>query len=216
MICVLVISCSSQKSNADRLLIYWVNSYKVSCQGVSPMHCLQIRTDKTAPWQNFYTPIEGFEYEPGFIYKIKLKKTILEPSEVPQDASSATYRLVKVLEKQMDKTLRINDIWVLTHIMNAPLSRNTSGGKNPYIELNLAKKQILGHSGCNQLQGKIIKINSTTILFSDLNAEDNTCENVQSESFLSYLKSINHYTIDKGTLIMKENKKELLTFKKVD
>jgi len=53
-----------------------VNSYKVDCTGVRPMQCLLIQEGENmveGEWQNFYAQIDGFDYEPGFIYKLRVE-----------------------------------------------------------------------------------------------------------------------------------------------
>lgn len=102
-IALLFTSCSSTKNYNNH--IYWINSTKVHCVGVSPMQCFQIQKSKTlnlsGEWEFLYSQIIGFEYELGFIYKLKVKEEQLE--NVPPDASSIKYTLIKVLEKKKDK-----------------------------------------------------------------------------------------------------------------
>ena len=95
----LVFSCSSEEANKIEN-IYWVNSTKVDCVGVGPMTCLQIQKNESIiqdKWELFYSSIEGFKYEPGFIYKLNVKEEQLE--NVPADAYSVKYTLVEILEK---------------------------------------------------------------------------------------------------------------------
>lgn len=49
-------------------------------------------------WVYFYDQIIGFEYEPGFVYKLLVAK---EPvKNPPMDASSIRYILIKELSKE--------------------------------------------------------------------------------------------------------------------
>jgi len=86
-------SCSSLKQDEA---VYWVNSAKVDCLGVGKMTCYQVQKgdslDLNAAWNLFYSQIEGFDYQPGFIYKLKVKETAVE--NPPADASSIKYTLV--------------------------------------------------------------------------------------------------------------------------
>ncbi|SQJ22294.1 Uncharacterised protein [Serratia rubidaea] len=75
----------------------YVNSRLVDCVGVAPMKCMQVRQSPDAQWELFYTQIEGFEFTPGYRYKLQVN--VSELDNVPADASSLRYVLVKQLEK---------------------------------------------------------------------------------------------------------------------
>lgn len=67
------------------------------CRGVVPMKCLQVKENTSAEWNNFYSNIEGFTYEPGYEYVLKIKtEKIANP---PADGSSIKYKLVQQLSK---------------------------------------------------------------------------------------------------------------------
>ena len=86
--------------------VYWVNSVKVPCTaGVMPTECLQVQKGEsmTGEWTYFYSDIEGFVWEPGNLYRIEVEETRLPPDQVPADASSVRYRLVRVIEKRAVK-----------------------------------------------------------------------------------------------------------------
>ncbi|MGL4228807.1 MAG: DUF4377 domain-containing protein [Tannerellaceae bacterium] len=95
---IVTTSCSTSK-NTQTLLI---NSEKIDCMGVAPMKCLQVKNlDKAdAEWETMYANIKGFEYEPGYIYKIKVKVKELDKKQVPADGSSIEYTLEKVISKE--------------------------------------------------------------------------------------------------------------------
>jgi len=95
---ILLMSCSN--TNTDDASIYWVNAERVPCVGVAPMECLQVKRSQDDPWQNFYARIDGFDFEPGFTYKISVRETKLPPGQVPADASSIRYELIEILEKR--------------------------------------------------------------------------------------------------------------------
>ena len=96
-------TCENKSSEKNAETILYVNSSKVECTGVGKMQCLQTQESETLKpndWKNFYGNIEGFEYEPGYIYKLSVKKEKLDPATVPADASTLKYSLVKVIEKK--------------------------------------------------------------------------------------------------------------------
>ena len=98
------VACSSESSQTNNMniSIYWVNSHKVPCEGVAPMQCLQIKKAENESWQYFYSQIAGFDFEPGYLYKIEVREEKLDPKKVPADASSVKYTLVSVIEKNED------------------------------------------------------------------------------------------------------------------
>lgn len=68
----------------------------------------------------------------------------------------------------------LQDIWVLDSINNkAPDSNQFSRG-TPYFDLNLDKKTITGHTGCNGLNGKL-KVEGEKIKFDSLVVAKQVC-----------------------------------------
>ncbi|QXB29095.1 DUF4377 domain-containing protein [Aeromonas sp. FDAARGOS 1405] len=79
----------------------YINSQLVDCVGVGPMQCMQVRSDEQQPWTLFYQQIEGFQFEPGYQYQLTVSKEQL--TNVPADASSLRYQLIKVVSKIASK-----------------------------------------------------------------------------------------------------------------
>ena len=101
---IIVLSCcATQKQTTTNPQIYWVNSLKVSCTGVAPMQCLQVQKNESiekGKWQNFYSTIEGFKFEAGYVCKLSVTEEKINPAQVPADGSSIKYTLVEILEKK--------------------------------------------------------------------------------------------------------------------
>lgn len=61
----LIISCGTiQKKNTNEEML-WVNSAKVPCVGIAPMHCLEVQKGEkleTNKWQLFYSRIEDSQF----------------------------------------------------------------------------------------------------------------------------------------------------------
>lgn len=66
-----------------------------------PIECLRVMDeDFPGEWRNLpMTAIEGFEYESGHMYTLKVRRTIL--ANPPADASAYTYRLLQILEDRI-------------------------------------------------------------------------------------------------------------------
>ena len=85
-----------------------VNSYTVDCVGEMEGTCLLVQEGDligTDDWEYFYyvDSIEGFTYEPGFLYGLIVKKTAVE--NPPADGSSIRYELVKIVSKEAQYTI---------------------------------------------------------------------------------------------------------------
>lgn len=92
--------CSAITGDEDagvRFATMYVAPQKAPCMGMIPTECLVVRESSTAEWTNIFDTIHGFEWEPGFNYKIRVM--INEIENPPADGSSRYYRLVRVLEK---------------------------------------------------------------------------------------------------------------------
>lgn len=86
---------------ADNEVIFWVNSTTKDRVGVAPTECLEVQeAEELNPekWTLFYSAIEGFDFEEGYIYKLVVKKE-KHSEKIPADASSIRYTLVDQLEK---------------------------------------------------------------------------------------------------------------------
>ena len=70
---------------------------EVECFGVGPRTCLQVRESPDEPWRNFFDSIQGFDFEPGFLYELVVEKRPVSPVEA--DGSSYRYRLLRVVSK---------------------------------------------------------------------------------------------------------------------
>ncbi len=77
--------------------LLYVAPYGTACIGVVAMECLRVKEEGEANWQLFYNHIEGFAYEEGFQYTLRVK--VEEVASPPADGSSLRYTLLEVVEK---------------------------------------------------------------------------------------------------------------------
>lgn len=97
LLCSVAASCSSITEPRERLFTVEIAEQQVPCVGMFPQQCLQVRERSDAPWELFYDGIEGFTYEPGFRYVLRVaERRIPDP---PADGSSLAYRLLRVVSK---------------------------------------------------------------------------------------------------------------------
>jgi len=75
-----------------------VGPIMVDCEGEGPQECMLIRENEMDRWQLWYSGIEGFEYEEGFLYNLLVEEQNVE--NPPAGGSSIRW----VLKEEVDKT----------------------------------------------------------------------------------------------------------------
>lgn len=94
---VLLTACVNVTGSAVHEQVLYVAPYTRTCMGMYEMQCMLVREDPDDEWGNWYTPIEGFEYEPGYHYTLLVGwREIPNP---PADGSSRAYWLIRIVEK---------------------------------------------------------------------------------------------------------------------
>lgn len=99
---LLLLQCNQPPDDAplEDITRLMVHSSKVSCVGLIEQECYQIKEGDAIPdgaWRNFYEGIVGFDYVPGFIYEIEVRK--IERNPIPQDAGQYRYVFVRLISK---------------------------------------------------------------------------------------------------------------------
>jgi len=209
---LLLVGCQTTKQSVSEnhthtvevINTYYIAPYQVDCIGVGPQKCFLIKQAINAPWQNFYSHIQGFEFETGYSYILKVKETPIE--NPPADGSSIHYELTEILEKhEVNQALQsIYDIWGVTKVNGED---RLSQGIMQTIEINTHKMTVLGEAGCNGYQG-IIKADSTSngICFSKMLSTLKICPNQkQEDAFLKALQSVDtYYRYNQNLLLISE------------
>lgn len=197
-----MLSCTQSAKNE---YTYWVNSYQVNCSGVGKMSCLLVQKADIAEvgeWQNFSSKIEGFEFEPGYLYKLKVKEEAVE--NPPADASSIKYTLVEVLEKTEDPKFKINNSWLIISINGEAVEVGT-GRENAALEFSIPDMRMGGSNGCNRLMGSIQKFDDGIIEFGPIAGTMMMCPNMTiPEKLDATLPLIKLFELDGDQLILKD------------
>src|SRR5688572_13757936 len=92
-----IIAGCSITGPSERIVLMDIAAEPVACVGVGPQQCLRVREHPDTAWTLFYSGVEGFIYEPGFDYTLRVAvRAVANP---PADGSARAYRLVAILRK---------------------------------------------------------------------------------------------------------------------
>jgi heat shock protein HslJ len=133
--------------------IWYVGPEKVPCTGVAPQMCLQIKESPEQNYTLFYSAIEGFCYQPGYVYVIKVRE---EPVEnPPADASSLKWILIEVISKTGNVTASgLEGVdWHLDSYLNPELG-NACLLPETEITALFEEDRVSGSAGCNGYSGQ--------------------------------------------------------------
>ena len=76
----------------------YVRDQLAECEGEGPTTCMQVRESEQADWTLFYGSIDGFTYEPGYSYELRVE--LKDRARPPQDSPSRKVRLVEIVSKR--------------------------------------------------------------------------------------------------------------------
>jgi len=103
----MLLGCGNEEESSLVKDLY-INHYKSECHSFALTLCLQSRAEQTDDWSFFSGAIEGFEYEWGYRYKIKVAVENID--NPPEDSSSVKYTLLEIEEKVKEPTTSLFDI----------------------------------------------------------------------------------------------------------
>ncbi len=132
----LTLNCSNAENDSE-LVDLRINHYQQTAVGLGQQLVIQIQEGKNIGsdnWSYFYSNIEGFDYESGFIYTLSVeKRKITNPL---QDGSSNQYILRKVISKEkVDKEVTF-EIKLKSIKLSDPYSYVTGNLESNYKILN--------------------------------------------------------------------------------
>lgn len=122
--------------------------------------CMQVKLKKSAVWQGATVAINGFVYEEGYEYKLKINT----------DQETGVQKLVKVLYKKKTgynpATKLEGRRWYLKSMYDGNGSLRL-GDTTCYIDIDVTQGSVSGRGVCNRLKGAT-KAEGKTITFSGL------------------------------------------------
>lgn len=100
------LGCGSALTDPEVLTLF-VAPQLVECHTVGPQTCMLVRETPDAEWRYFYNAIQGFEFEPGFFYELRVERHRIE--NPPIDGSSFRYVLLRLVSKVPDPSGTLRD-----------------------------------------------------------------------------------------------------------
>ncbi len=198
-----------------------VKEQKVPCTGVAPMECLEVKIGKEKEWTYFYDGIEGFDYEPGYIYRLKVEKT-KRSGVIPADASAYTYKLKKVVSKKKVKSAVTNNgvSYVDKKMVLTQLNGKNIASTSVYMTLKGETGMINGKSGCNSF-GASYKLDKDRIQISRGMGTLMACDAESMKLENDFLKALEqqNFTIEtKGNAVtfLNSKKEKVMVFEVQD
>ncbi len=149
---------------------------QADCFGVPDQKCYLIRKNIGENWILHDVEISGFEYEPGFSYKLKIKRERIK--NPPPGASTFKIIVVEVYEKtDVTDDLSIADLvnkeWKLEFLKQDGIEIGIED-KIPTIKFDTDGK-VMGTGGCNNFFGTFT-IDGRTIKIGDIGSTKKYCE----------------------------------------
>ena len=96
---VLLTACSEigELFKQEHTEILVLGPYTQRCFGPFEQDCFMEYNEEAGQWHFFYDGIEGFDFEPGYIYTLEVR---LEEREAGlQDVGRYSYHLIKIVDK---------------------------------------------------------------------------------------------------------------------
>ena len=89
----------NEEENEEHIEIITLGPYTQRCHGAFfEQDCLMVYNEDSGSWGFLFDGVEGFNFEPGFIYILEVRLEDLGP--YIQDVGRYAYHLVKIIEKK--------------------------------------------------------------------------------------------------------------------
>jgi len=206
---VIVAACGPVGGTAEKTI--YVGQRQVDCVGVAPQKCLLVKEKPGDDWTMYYDQIQGFDYEPGYEYELRIVEEEVE--NPPADASSIRWTLVEVVSKT--RSLE-GTVWLLESYLNSegvlvgpmPDSRATASFQDG---------QVNGNASCNSYFGSYEADAEGNLTVGALGMTEMFCMidelMAQESDFLAALTSSASYLIAEDNLQIEDaDGKEILVF----
>jgi heat shock protein HslJ len=181
-----------------------VASQKVLCEGEATQECLLIKDSPRSDWMMLYAGIDGFYFEEGFHFQLRVAAT--PRKNPPQDAPAYTYQLLEVVSQTTDATggwtvledLMVSKRWRLEAFVEGSFEEPAL--ISPEVTLEFTRDgHISGSGGCNQYFGEYVLGQNKSLDFSAIGATEMECSeaavNQQQTRFFEALETVSRMEV---------------------
>lgn len=173
----------------------YVGPEQVECEGEGPQLCYQYKENADDDWLLLYSPIVGFDYQPGYNYELLVMETPVE--NPPAGGSSVELSLLWVVSQDEAPPDLIGSIWRLVSLNGEPIVEGSD------VVLGISEGRVGGFAGCNTYFGAF-SASGNQVSLSTIGATQKACldEAVmdQESVFLQGLEQIASYSVEEGQL----------------
>lgn len=222
----------SAVSDEENVVTVQVGPEMVDCEGEGPQKCMLVKQPDDAEYGLFYSNIDGFEFEPGYEYVLRVR---IDPVEnPPAGGSSLNYTLVEEVSKTpvesepkdetetdttSDELALEGPLWGLQGYRgeDGSLFEPLPGSK---VTAQFEEGRVAGNAGCNSYSGAA-EVDGDNLTIGPLASTMAFCapeELMQQETaFLTNLQSATTYEIVDNQLILRDGEgADLLIFEEVE
>jgi heat shock protein HslJ len=187
----------------------YVGPNLVNCVGVAPQKCMQIKEDPEDDWKYFYDQIEGFNYEEGYLYQIKVAGETI--ANAPADSSTIRYKLVEIIDQTPVQAELTGVTWALESL-NGELPATNS----EITAIFGVDGSLYGSAGCNSYNTSY-QVGGETITISPIATTRMSCPQPgvmeQEAAYLLTLESAKEFSIVGYRLtLLNEDGDEIITY----
>jgi heat shock protein HslJ len=188
----------------------YVGSEMVNCEGVARQACFQVKFEKDAEWELLYSGIDGFEFEPGFEYELRVNKFTVE--NPPADASAIRYELVEIISQSETESAEIEN---LDFLLNTAWDLVMMNGEAPIDSavptISFEDEAVNGTTGCNSYFGSYT-LDGTNLSVGQVGQTEMFCEDrmEQEQAYLQMLMSAVSLILENDTLTIHTEQGDLV------
>ena len=216
----LIVACTPGAGNGgeptanDNKLTMYVGAETADCVGVAPQQCLVVKFDPNASWEFEYDGIDGFDYEPGFEYELRVQR--VDVPNPPADGSSFYYQLVEVVSKTAVSTTTTpvelpfaGTSWML--VSYGPDAAPLLPLPNSSVTINFGPDgELAGNAGCNSYFGSYTATTDSSLQINEVAITEMACMEEglmqQEMDFVAALTAVQSYAFtEHGLELVYEN-----------
>ena len=96
---LLSVGCERERAlDGEDTEVLTIGPYTQACQGFIEQECFLEYNEESQQWEFFYEEIQGFDFEPGFVYTLEVRRE--DRGTDVQDVGRYAYYLVEILSKE--------------------------------------------------------------------------------------------------------------------